>query len=68
MKDLITPLTKKSDDYGEKYITIKFNLNEELRLNKMKEVPSMTIVVRAVFHGNNKYHPQIFLDESFYKL
>ena len=68
MKDLITPLTKKSDDYGKKYITIKFNLNEELRLNKTKEIPSMIIVVRVVFHRNNKYHSQIFLDESLYKL
>ena len=28
----------------------------------------MTIVVRAVFDANNKYHPQVFLDESLYKL
>ena len=68
MKDLFTTLTKKSDYYGKKNITIKFNLNEELRLNKTKEIPSMIIVVRVVFHGNNKYQSKIFLDESLYKL
>ena len=25
------------------------------------------IVVRSVFHEDNKYYPQVFLDESLYK-
>ena len=29
----------------------------------MLEIPIMTIVVRAVFHENNKYYPQVFLGE-----
>ena len=41
---------------------IKFNLNDELPLNKMIKIPSMIIVVRVVFHENNKYYPNIFLD------
>ena len=41
---------------------IKFNLDDELPLNKTIEVPSMIIVVRVVFHENNKYYPNIFLD------
>ena len=36
---------------------IKFNLDDELPLNKMIEILSMPIVVRAVFHENNKYYP-----------
>ena len=46
---------------------IKFNLDEELPLNKTTEILSMTIVVRAVFHENNKYYPQVFLDECIDK-
>ena len=34
----------------------------------MIEIPSMTIVVRAIFHENNKYYPQVFLDECSYKI
>ena len=34
----------------------------------MIEVPNMIIVVRDVFHENNKYYPQDFLDEYLYKL
>ena len=41
---------------------IKFNSDGELPLNKTTEIPSMIIVVRAVFHENNKYYPQVFLD------
>ena len=47
---------------------IKFNLDDELPQNKMVEIPSMVIVVRAVFHENNKYYPQVFLDECLYNL
>ena len=39
---------------------IKFNSVDELPLNKTKEITSMIIVVRAVFHENNKYYLQVF--------
>ena len=41
---------------------IKFNSDDELPLNKMIKVPVMIIVVRAVFHENNKYHPQVLYE------
>ena len=49
---------------------IKFNSDDELPLNKTidKIIPSMIIAARAIFHENNKYYPQGFLDECFYKL
>ena len=40
---------------------IKFNPEGKLPLNKTIEVPIMTII-RVVFHENNKYYPQVFLD------
>ena len=61
-------MTKNSDDYDEKYMKVKFNLDDELPLNKIIENPSMIIVVRDVFYENNKYYPQVFLDEYLYKL
>ena len=68
IRDLIRSMTKNSDDYDKKYMKIKFNSDDKLSLNKMIEIPSMIIVVRAVFHENNKYYPQVFLDECLYKL
>ena len=47
---------------------IKFNSDNELPLNKTIEIPKMAIVVRDVFYENNKYYPQVFLDECLYKL
>ena len=47
---------------------IKFNSDDELPLNKTIKVSTMSIVVRAAFHENNKYYPQVFLDECLYKI
>ena len=66
--DLIRLIAKNSDDYDEKYMKIKFNSNDKLPLNKTIEITTMTIVVRAVFHENNKYYPQVFSDECLYKV
>ena len=54
IRDLIRLKTKNPDDYDEKLMTIKFNSDDELPLNKMIENPSMKIVVKAVFNENNK--------------
>ena len=67
IRDLIRSKTKNSHDYNEKYLKIKFNSDDELPLNKMIEIPTIVIVVRAVFHENNKYSPQVFLDECLHK-
>ena len=44
------------------------NTDGNLPLNKPIETPIVTIVVRAVFHENNKYYAQVFLDECQYKI
>ena len=51
-----------------KSIKIKFDADDELPLNKTIKIPVMIIVARAIFYENNKYYPQIFLDECLYKL
>ena len=68
IRDIIRPTTKNSEDYHEKYIKIKFNLDGELPLNKTTEIPSMIRVVRVVFHENNNCYPQVLLEECLYKL
>ena len=61
IRDLIRSVSKKSEDYDEKYMRIKFNTDDKLPLNKTIKLPIITTVVRAVFHENNKYYPQVFL-------
>ena len=49
IRDLIRILTKNSDDYDEKYVKIKFNSDDLVRLNKAIEIPNTIIVVRSIF-------------------
>ena len=58
--DLIRLAVRKSEDYDQKYIKIKFHSDDELPLNKTIKIPVMITVVRAIFHENNKYYPQDF--------
>ena len=55
IRNLIRSLTKKSDDYDEKYMKMKFISDDDLPLNKTVEIHIVTIVVRVVFLENNKY-------------
>ena len=68
VRDLIKLVITKSDDYDEKYIKIKFDSDDELPLNKTIKIPIITIVVRAVFHENNKYYLQVFLEEYLHEI
>ena len=47
---------------------IKFDQDDELPLNNTVEIHNATIVLRAVFHENNKYYLQVFLDECLCEL
>ena len=47
----------------------KFDSDEKLPPNKTAEIPIVTIVVRAVFDGNEKYYTYVFLDHCLiYKI
>ena len=51
---------------------IKFNLGNELPTITISynflQFPSLTVVVRALFHENNKYYLQFFFKEYLYKI
>ena len=47
---------------------IKFDSDDNLPLNKMTDIYNVTIVSTAIVYENNKYYPQVFLDECFCKL
>ena len=55
IKNLIRSITKNSDDYDEKFVKTKFNSDDELRLNKMIEIPSLIIIDTAVFAMHNHW-------------
>ena len=55
-------------EYEKEYITIRFNSDDNLPLNKILKLLNLAIVVRSVFKKDGKYYPQIFLDECMYEL
>ena len=59
VRELISSITKSTNDYFEEYMKIKFNSNDELPLNKMIEIHSIIIVFRAVIQETNKYYPHV---------
>ena len=48
IRDLIRSVTKKSNDYDEKYIKIKFDLDDKLSLNKTINIP--VIIITNIIH------------------
>ena len=58
----------KEYDYLKDYMKIKFNSDDELPLNKPLESNAMTIIIRSVFEEDDKFYPQLFLDDTLYEL
>ena len=47
---------------------IKFNSDDGLPLNKLLKFHAMTIIIRFVLEEDGKLYPQLFLNDTFYKL
>ena len=54
--------------YEKDYMKIKFNLDDDLPLNKPLKFHNMTITIRPVFEEDGKLYPQVFLDDTLYEL
>ena len=68
IRESVRSITKDSVDYDKKYMKIKVNSDDDLPLNKAIESPTVTIVVRTVFHENEKYYHEVFLDDCLYNI
>ena len=47
----------KINDDDEKYLKIKFSIDDDLPLNKTLKLNNMIIVARTVSHEGKKYYP-----------
>ena len=69
IKHLINTINEdKKGEYEKDFMKIKFNSDDNLRLNKMLKLHMLTVIVRSVFKEDDKYYPQVFLDESLYEV
>ena len=55
IQNLIRSRTKHFDDYEKKYMKIKLDSDDESLLNIAIKLPIIKIVVRTVFHEDDKY-------------
>ena len=47
---------------------IKFNTNDNITLNKIIYFPTITIIIRSITRKDDKYYPQLFLDDCLYEV
>ena len=64
--DKIKEVSSDEFDYEKDYMKIKFNSDDDLLLNK--PLKFHTVTIRSVFKEDGKLYPQVFLDDSLYKL
>ena len=46
----------------------KSDTEDKLALNKQLELDMLTIMVRYVFEEDDKFYPQLYLDDGLYEL
>ena len=72
--DGIKEVIKKINDcsypikYDDNYMKIKFNTNDNIVIKKIIYFPTITITIRSVTQKDDKYYPQLFLDDCLYEV
>ena len=72
--DGIKEIIKKINDYGkpikydDNYMKIKFNTDDNIPLSKIICFPTIPIIIRSVTNKDDKYCPQLFLDDCLYEV
>ena len=54
--------------YDDNYMKVKLNTDDNIPLNKILFFPTITIVIRSITKKNDKYYPQLFLDDCLYEV
>ena len=47
---------------------IKFNTDDNITLNKIIYFPTITIIIRSITKKDDKYYPQLFVDNFLYEV
>ena len=68
IRDKIKEVLSDEWDYEKDYMKIKFNSDDNLPFNKPLKFHLVTITIRSVFKEVGKLYPQVYLDDTLYKL
>ena len=55
-------------EYEKDYMKIRFKSNDDLLLNKPIKLRLLTMIIRCVVSEDDKFYPQLFLDDALYEL
>ena len=72
--DRLKEIIKKINDYSqpikyyENYMKIKFNADNNIPLNKIIYLPTHNCNHQKYHRKDNKYYPQVFLDDCLYQV
>ena len=58
----------KKGKYNKDIMKVKFNADDNLPLNKPLKLHMLTIIVRCIFEEDDKFYPQLYLDDCLYEL
>ena len=67
IKNKIAEKTWDVVEYDNDYMKIKFESNNIFPIDKDVNIHIATIIIRAIFAKDDKYYPQLFLDDGLYK-
>ena len=70
LKEIIKEINDYSQPikYDENGMNINFNTDDNIPLNKIIYLPTVTITIRSITKKDNKYYPQVFLDDCLYQV
>ena len=67
-KEIETINGSKKIEYGKDFLKSRFKSNDYLPLNKPIKLHLLTIIIRSVFSEDDKFYPQLFLDDALFEL
>ena len=67
-KEIETINGGKKIEYGKDFLKHLFESNDDLPLNKPIKLRLLTIIIRCAFSEDDKFYPQLFLDDALYEL
>ena len=68
IKDWVLKINGSVKEYDKDYKKIKSDSDENLPLNTVIKFHALTVIVRCIIEKNNKYYPEIYLDDALYEL
>ena len=68
IKHKIKEVNDSECDCEKDYMKIKFNSDDNLPLKKPLKFHNIAITIRSVFEEDGKLYPQLFLDDTLYRI